>query len=102
MAITQADVRRAARKAVASKMTKLMRHIREVEAQSNAWKMRYRSVNGSLRGRVRQLESAVLWALGENGEFSEEPPPLAGKYRRKYWWRTELRERAFPRRAQRT
>lgn len=94
--ITQADVRRAARKAVGNKMAKLKKHIATVEAQSNAWKLRYRAVSGSLRGRVRELEAAVLWALGENGEFSEEPPPLAGKYRRKYWWRTELRNRAFP------
>lgn len=45
--------------------------------------------------RMIQMRNAILWALGENGEFTEEPPPLAGKYRRRYWWRTELRKRAF-------
>lgn len=94
--ITQADVRLAARKAVANKMKKLKRHIDAVEAKSNSWKSKYKAEVGSLRGRVRQLESAIRWALGEEGEFGEEPPPLAGKYRRRFWWRTELRERAFP------
>lgn len=44
--------------------------------------------------RIAQLESAIKWALGEEGEFGEEPEPLAGKYRRQFWWRTELRRRA--------
>lgn len=44
---------------------------------------------------VARLEDAILWALGEKGEFGEEPKPLAGKYRRRFWWRTELRQRAF-------
>jgi hypothetical protein len=45
--------------------------------------------------RILQLTAAVRWALGEYGEFVDEPPPLKGKYRRRFWWRTELRERAF-------
>lgn len=44
--------------------------------------------------RIQQLEAAIRWALGEEGDFSEEPPPLAGKYRQRFWWRTELRRRA--------
>lgn len=43
--------------------------------------------------RIRELESAIRWALGEEGEFPDEPEPQ-GKYRRKYYWRTELRKRA--------
>lgn len=46
------------------------------------------------RDRIRELESAIRWALGEEGEFPDEPEPLRGKYRRKYHWRTELRRRA--------
>ncbi len=44
--------------------------------------------------KVERLTAAIRWALGEDGEFGEEPPPLAGKCRRRYWWRTELRQRA--------
>jgi len=44
--------------------------------------------------RIAELEKAIRWALGEEGEFGSEPPPLAGKYRRAFWWRTELRARA--------
>lgn len=53
-----------------------------------------RAENAALRQRVATLEAAIRWALGEEGTFSEEPPPLAGKYRQRYWWRTELRQRA--------
>lgn len=49
-----------------------------------------------LQSRVEQLEAAIRWALGEEGEFPEEPPPLAGKYRQRYHWRTELRRRTAP------
>lgn len=44
--------------------------------------------------RIEQLESAIRWALGEEGEFPEEPPLVPGKYPRRYQWRTELRQRA--------
>jgi hypothetical protein len=40
--------------------------------------------------RVRELEEAVLWALGEAGDF---PPREEGQGA--YWWRPELRKRAF-------
>lgn len=40
---------------------------------------------------IRQLKEAIYWALGERGDFPQEPAPLAGKYRQRYWWRTELR-----------
>jgi hypothetical protein len=39
------------------------------------------------------LVKAIRWALGEEGTFGEEPAPLAGKYRRRFWWRSELRRR---------
>lgn len=48
----------------------------------------------ALRREVERLTSAIRWALGEEGEFPEEPEPLAGKYRRRFWWRSELRKRA--------
>lgn len=48
----------------------------------------------ALLNRVKRLERAIRWACGEIGTFPEEPPPLAGKYRRRYHWRTELRKRA--------
>lgn len=48
-----------------------------------------------LKSENARLHAAIRWALGEEGEFGEEPPPLAGKYRRRYWWRGELRRRAF-------
>lgn len=47
-----------------------------------------------LTGTVRQLKEAIYWALGERDAFPEEPPPLAGKYRRRYHWRSELRRRS--------
>jgi hypothetical protein len=39
--------------------------------------------------RVKQLEDAIRWALGEGDDF---PPCEEGQG--KYWWRTELRRRA--------
>ena len=47
-----------------------------------------------LRNENARLCAAIRWALGEEGQFSEEPPPLNGKWRQRFWWRTELRERA--------
>lgn len=48
--------------------------------------------------RERVLREAIEWALGERGEFGDEPAPLVTAsgtaYRRRYWWRTKLRERA--------
>jgi len=41
---------------------------------------------------VAALTAAVQWALGEAGEFPTEPINVP---RRRYWWRTELRQRAF-------
>ena len=44
--------------------------------------------------RIRELEQAVLWALGEGETFPPMPPidrPFSW-----YYWRPELRERAFP------
>lgn len=45
--------------------------------------------------RIASLESAVRWALGEEGEFPSPPEPIPGKLIRRYYWRGELRERAF-------
>jgi hypothetical protein len=57
---------------------------------------RLRRANTRLRRDKKRLLHAVQWALGERGEFNgEEPPPIAGKYRRRFYWRRELRSRAF-------
>jgi hypothetical protein len=48
--------------------------------------------------RASLLERAIRWALGEEGEFPEQPEPLklpgGTVLPRRYWWRTELRARA--------
>lgn len=38
--------------------------------------------------RVSELENAIAWALGENGDFPPCPEGAGA-----YWWRTELRKR---------
>ena len=38
--------------------------------------------------RVAELESAILWALGEHGHFEQRKEGQGA-----YWWRTELRKR---------
>ena len=48
-----------------------------------------------LAARVRELEAAVRWALGEEGEFPpRQRSTLTGLYVNHYWWRPELRKRA--------
>jgi hypothetical protein len=47
-----------------------------------------------LEADLRQMKEAIYWALGERDDFPPEPEPLAGKYRQRYWWRTELRKRS--------
>lgn len=47
----------------------------------------------ALRARVMELETAVLWALGE-GEAFEPPPEQVKRGVPLFWWRTELRRRA--------
>lgn len=47
-----------------------------------------------MKRELKRLRSAIEWACGERGEFPVAAP-LAGKYRRRYYWRTELRARAF-------
>lgn len=65
----------------------------------------------ALRAQLERLTGAVKWALGEEGEFSATPDELltvlrAGKESLRvrgsarfvyplYWWRSELRQRAF-------
>jgi hypothetical protein len=46
----------------------------------------------ALREDNERLRAAIRWALGEEGEFPEEPPPDS-KWRRRYHWRAELRAR---------
>jgi hypothetical protein len=50
--------------------------------------------NTMLRAALTQMKEAIYWALGERDDFPPEPEPIAGKYRRRYWWRTELRKRS--------
>lgn len=46
-----------------------------------------------LEARIKELEDAVRWALGEDvSDFGDIINPEKGKY----WWRDELRARAFP------
>ena len=40
-----------------------------------------------------QAHRIFAWLLGEEGDFPDEPEPLAGKYRQRFWWRKELREK---------
>ena len=40
--------------------------------------------------RAAVLENAIRWALGEEGDFAPRPDGAGA-----YWWRSELRERAF-------
>lgn len=47
-----------------------------------------------LQADLRQMKEAIYWALGERDDFPSEPEPIAGKYRKRYWWRTELRKRS--------
>lgn len=46
-----------------------------------------------LEGRIKNYNDLFVWLLGEQGEFPDEPEPLAGKYRQRFWWRKELRQR---------
>lgn len=39
--------------------------------------------------REAAMQEAILWALGENGEFALRPEKAGA-----YWWRTELRQRS--------
>jgi len=51
-------------------------------------------VVADLKAENHKLREAVLWVLGERDSIGEEPPPIAGRWRRRFWWRTELRRRA--------
>jgi len=42
---------------------------------------------------IKILQDAILWALGEKGEFPSRPVGLGAKSGA-YWWRNELRRRA--------
>lgn len=48
--------------------------------------------DAALRARVAKLERVIEWALGERGDFPSLPDDWP---KRKFYWRTELRERAF-------
>ena len=43
-----------------------------------------------LANHVEKLDAAIKWALGENGDFAQRPEGAGA-----YWWRTELRKRAY-------
>jgi hypothetical protein len=45
--------------------------------------------------RIAELEHAIKWALGEEGDFpgGEPPSPIAG-FEQRYFWRTTLRQLA--------
>jgi hypothetical protein len=55
---------------------------------------RLKARNAQLEADLRQMKEAIYWALGERDDFPPEPEPIAGKYRKRYWWRTELRKRS--------
>lgn len=48
--------------------------------------------------RVRQLEAAARWALGEDSDipFPSRPDKVEGKPQPLYWWRSTFRRLAFP------
>ena len=48
-----------------------------------------------LEDRCNRLQSSINWALGENGYFPPKPETKEGEQDKKYWWRSELRERAL-------
>ncbi len=50
------------------------------------------NIDAALRARVAELERVIEWALGERGDFPSLPDDWP---KRKFYWRTELRERAF-------
>lgn len=41
-----------------------------------------------------RFRTAILWALGQHGEFPMPPEEVTGKPKHRYYWRTELRKRA--------
>ena len=41
--------------------------------------------------KIKRLENAIKWALGEKGNFLQRKDKQGA-----YYWRTELRKRAFP------
>jgi hypothetical protein len=43
-----------------------------------------------LQAENQKLLQAILWALGQNGDFAQQQPGQG-----KYYWRTELRKRAI-------
>lgn len=59
--------------------------LRELEAKAAKY--------DALERKVKRLEDAISWALGEgNSDFGENKPENAPVF----WWRKELRERAIP------
>lgn len=49
----------------------------------------------ALRRKVKRLERAIRWALGEEGDFGANIPRKVDGSVAPFWWRTELRGRAF-------
>lgn len=53
-------------------------------------------LNANLADRADKLERSVRWVLGEHADgFPEQPPAEDGRIVDKFWWRRELRARAF-------
>lgn len=52
------------------------------------------SLNTTLASRLKEAEDAIRWALGEGDSDFSDKIPKARAWR--YWWREELRRRAFP------
>lgn len=64
----------------------------QVELASEA-DIEYTALVASLKiahARIAKLENAIKWALGEKGDFPQRQDGQGS-----YYWRTELRKRAF-------
>jgi hypothetical protein len=63
----------------------------EVELLNEEWTKRDVLLQAA-EAKIDALAAAVRWALGEgDSDFGNDLPPDA----KRYWWRKELRERAF-------
>ena len=79
---TQKELRAIVRRAVGNKVRKLNAHIRQIEAQSHRWKLKYKSLHGQLPCRECNGRGAVLI---DNGARSIDCPKCdaTGKSKRR-------------------